>query len=202
MTYDNQDRYLLLKQLLVTICLTAKQAVLNVEGGTISLAEQQGRVVRLIEDIQDNFTIPYGLLRGGRIYLELTGICDHLNGLSCTRIPDDCWEGEYIRKLEDRELLSQCILHYPLTEEYVEEHAENLKNKNFYIDGRERAGELIEKTEKALRSVRRWAEGHPGMTLEQMVVLVNGIELTDWIFAFTNDVIGVENVADADIPGC
>lgn len=202
MTYDNQDRYLLLKQLLVTICLAAKQANLSVNGVPLTLDEQQGKVVRLIQEIQDNFTIPYGLLRGGRIYLYLDPVVAHISGLASGRLPEDCWENEYLKKLEDRELLADCILHYPLTEEYVEEHTQSLKDGNFHTNGRERAGELIEKTEAALRTIRRWAEGHPGMTLEQCVVLCNAVELVDWIFSFTNDVIGVENVPDDDIPGC
>lgn len=202
MIYDNQDRYLLLKQLLVTICLVAKKANLNVNGSPLILEEQQGKVIQLITEIQDNFTIPYGLLRGGSIYLYLDPICNHLSGLSSGKLPTDCWENDYIIKLEDRDALADCILHYPLTEEYVQEHAENLRDGNFYIDGRERAGELIAKTEQALTAIRRWAEGREGMTLEQAIVLCNGVELVEWIFNFTNDVKGVENGPDSDIPGC
>lgn len=202
MTYENRERYLLLKQLLVTICLASKQAVLKTSGTTYSLEQQQQLVVKTIREIQDNFTIPYGLLRGGRVHLDLSNVEAHMCGLSSGRLPDGCWEAEYIRKLEDRDELYNCIVHYPLTDSYVEEHAENLKSNNSYDNGREYAGKLVAVTERALNEVRRWAEGKPGNTLEQCVVMVNGCELIEFLFNLTNDIYGVKNADESDIPGC
>lgn len=201
--YPNQDKYLLLKQLLVTIHLAAKGAVLKEEGATYDLNTQVERAVRLINDIQDEFTIPYGLLRGGRkVSIDLSAVNDHMHGLCCGPLPQNCWEYKYVEALEDTDKLYQAIMHYPLCDEYLKEHSDNCKYKNYYDDGREMAGQLVAKSEHALDIVRRWCEGADPTTMEQLVMMINGCALIEYLFNFTNDTLGVEELSDDDIPGC
>lgn len=200
--FSNQDKYLLLKQLLITIHLAAKGAVLNSDGEHYDLEVQVERAVRLITEIQNDFTIPYGLLRGGRVYIDMSVINAHMLGMCSGTLPEKCWEYEYIRTLENTENLYQAIMHYPVVDEFVKEHADNMKYKNFYDDGREMAGHLIARTEQALDVVRRWCEGADPTVLEQLIMMINGCCLIEFLFNLTNDTMGVEDIPDADIPGC
>ncbi|EBY9764019.1 hypothetical protein D5W64_12975 [Salmonella enterica subsp. enterica serovar Saintpaul] len=200
--YPNVDRYLLLKQLLVTVKLAAKNAVLKIQDETYSLAQQQQAVVKTIKEIKEDFTIPYGLLRGGKIFIDLERIEEHMTKMAQGPIPEDAWEYKYVAALCEQDQLFDCIMHYPITEGYMEEHAENLRNHAGYDNGRLMAGRLIEASELCLDVVQHWAEGQPGITMEQCIMMVNGCALTEYIFNLTNDTVGVEDIPDDDIPGC
>lgn len=200
--YPNVDRYLLLKQLLVTIKLASMGAVMNTAGAKYSLPDQQHLVIKTIKDISTDFTIPYGLLRGGKVYIDFSRINEHMEAMCNGPIPEDAWEQKYIHALTDRKQLLDCILHYPICDGYIEEHAENLRNHNHYNDGRECAGKLIETSERALDVVEHWALGQSGVTLEQCIMMVNACALVEYLFNLTNDTQGIEDISDDDIPGC
>lgn len=200
--YPNVDRYLLLKQLLVTVKLAATGAVMRTENAQYSLAEQQHLVIKLIKEIKEDFTIPYGLLRDGKVYIDLERIEEHMTKMGQGPIPEDAWEHKYIDALTEKDQLFDCIMHYPITEGYVEEHAENLRNHDHRNNARLMAGKLIEASELCLDVVEHWAVGKPGIVLEQCIMMVNGCALTEYIFNLTNDTMGVEDIPDEDIPGC
>lgn len=192
MTYDNINEYLLLKQLLVTLQLTKVDAEVVVSGTVLSRNDIEKRVYDAIGDIRRNFTMPYGLLRGGVIHIDLSPLCTHLTGLCCD-LPEDCWELKVVNEVMESDNFMKTIFEYPKTDEIVQEYKENLAGKNFYDCGRRICGELIEAAERALDEIRRWAEGSNDLPLEQVILLVNLVEMTDWVFAFTNDVYGVTN---------
>lgn len=192
MTYDNADNYLRLKQLLVSLQIQQLNAVITISDTDIKQVDVAEAICHLLEDIKKDFTIPYGLLRGGPIHLDLSTLSTGVQGFCCV-LPQDSHECNLIKQISDPDALCETIFKYPIFNNYVAEYSANVENKNTYDCGRRLAGELIEATDLGITAIRRWSESNSDLPLAQVIMLSNMIELTDWVFSFTNDVYGVNN---------
>lgn len=192
MTYANADRYMLLKQLMVAVRLKQMQAALEVDGVDI---EKDGsltdKIEELIYTIEADFTMPYAMLRGMPIHLNLDEVTTKMSLLvnGVTGIPE---AQEYLPDSDDPEALHRVIFDCPNIDGFMAEMEENIRNKNFYDKTRIFSAQLIESTTNVLTRLRKWAEkDEDNLPIGQILVLINCVEVVDWLFTFTNDYYGV-----------
>lgn len=190
MTYANMDNYLLLKQLLVTLKLKHLGSV--VEVGDVEITKDGGltdKICELIYLIEADFSMPYALLRNMPIHIDLSYMVNKMPMLGDMLLPEECELRPHIPAIDDVEGLHRVIFKCPDINGYVEECKGAL---NKYTDTRALAGKLVEVSANALTRVRKWAEvSDDNLPLGQILVLLNAVEVVDWIFAYTNDYYGV-----------
>lgn len=192
MTYENADRYLLLKQLLVTFTIVRKGAAVTIGGITYNEPMVVSRILHILNEIEENYTIPYALLRNPAIHLNLEGVSLYIGDLSTDEMVDGL-ALTAVRGLEDKEALEKSIYEYPIKNVFVKERALNIENNQMYHTSRNWAGEMVQASVKAVECIRAWVTFQNKMCLEQCIVLANCVELTEWLFSYTNDLYGAED---------
>ena len=186
MNHENKERYLLLKQNLVLLQLTRLKAVVELNRNRLDVAKCEEIVVKTLVDIEQYFSIPREMIENSPIYLDLCSEAISIEGMLEPVEVDDPRMKHIPRTNDD---LSDVIFKFPVFDKYKQAYEENLKNQNYFDQSRKIAGGLVEVTSKAIRIVRRWAEqcqSDPNMSLNQILILVNMIEVIDALFEFTN----------------
>lgn len=192
MTYENAERYLLLKQLLVTFSLVRSGASVTIGNIVYNEPMVVERIIHLLTEIEEYFTMPYALLRSPSIELELEGVSKYIDQLTTDEMEDGL-ALTMVNGLQDPAVLENSIYNYPIKNIFVKERAENLEKGVKYYYARQHAGSMVTASATAIDSIRRWVRFENKMNLAQCVVLANCIELVDWLFTYTNDLYGAQD---------
>uniref|UniRef100_A0AAU8KXX7 Uncharacterized protein n=1 Tax=Pantoea phage Survivor TaxID=3232176 RepID=A0AAU8KXX7_9CAUD len=201
MMYENRDRYLLLKQTLVLLELSKLKAIVSVNGKDSDKEKLIESAVKTLATIEEYFTLPREMLENATIYLDLRFEAAHIEGM-CKPVPSE-GDDRYSQIPKTHEDMQRCIFDFPNMNNYKEVYSQNCKNKSFFDNSRANAGDMIAATSVAIRTIRKYVEGSTeyDFSLGQILMLVNMVEATEWLFEFTNATS--RRVIDAaDIPGC
>lgn len=203
MSYENKDRYLRVKQNLVLLELSRLKAVVQVNGKDTGSRSIEGAIVNDLAAIEANFTMPREMIENIPIYLDLCSENIHMKGVLEPIHSDDPRFKHVPVTPED---MHNAIFKFPTFDAYIEAYNENLKNQNFFDQSRKTAGRMIEASSLLIRAIRRNVEGHqadPDISLGQLLMMVNMVEVTEWLFEFTNATSRrmIKNVDD-NVPGC
>lgn len=184
MSYENKDKYLLLKQNLVFIELARLKASVSIKGESHDIRSIEGAIVNGLNDIETNFTTPTEMLENSPIYLDLCSEHHFVRGML---EPINSTDPRFKHIPQSPDDMHRVIFELPNFQNYIDKHAENLKNQSFFDQSRTNAGRLIEATGLAIRVIRRWGEGRDHeLKLGQILLLVNMVETVEWLFDFTN----------------
>lgn len=185
MSYENKDRYLLVKQTLVMLEMARLNAVISINGTSTDVSKLEGSIITTLAAIEENFTLPREMLEDSPIYLDLSYEAVLVNGMNePVKVGDD--RRRHIPSTPDE--MHDVIFKYPVFENYVAKYNDNLKNQSFFDKSRKFAGELITASSSSIQTIRKWAEGRGDqeMKLGQILLLVNMVETIEWLFEFTN----------------
>lgn len=190
----NADNYLLLKQLMVVLqTLRLNGEIKTGEGQReITVESTIESVTRIIEQIEQDFTIPYVMIRNTPVAFDMMAFIQPLSQLrGFSHLQGEA--AEALAKLKGPEAIERTITAFPVMGPTVDLHNENVQAGQFWNSSRSRVGDLIQETSESLRAVQYWAEQADDKPLEQILLLINMVELVDRTFTFFNDYYGAEN---------
>lgn len=187
----NKDNYLLLKQLAVILETLSMNAEVVNGNRAVTIEGTLSAIVRTLDQIEVNFTIPYALLQQTSVGINLLDFVEPIRELSQPNVQGDALE--QLRLVDTPDGINNCINKFPIMRPYLDVHAQAVSAGKLWECGRADVAKLIQVTSDGLQSVQYWTENSTGRTLIQILVLINMIELVDRLFAFLNDYYGAEN---------
>ncbi|QYN79980.1 putative inner kinetochore subunit [Kosakonia phage Kc263] len=190
----NADNYLLLKQLMVVLqTLRLNGQIKTGEGQReVTVDSTIESITRLIDQIEQDFTIPYVMIRNISVAFDMSVFIQPLSQLQGMELVQGT-TADALATVKGPEAIERVINDFPVMGPTIQLHKENVEQGQFWGSSRSRVGDLIQITSSSLRSLQYWAERADDKSLEQILLLINMVELVDRTFAFFNDYYGAEN---------
>ncbi|WNV45834.1 hypothetical protein [Aeromonas phage AerS_266] len=185
----NQDKYLSLKQgLCIYNAMILKYAV-NIDGQQVDIKAMADNLIKQLEGIQQDFTIPFTLLTRKVAVNATLDLESNFNKI-ISRIDSDKML-QY--KLIDLRTAVYDFPNFANLEEKIIQTTE-LDDENMFYNGKSTVAKIISQIEEGLErliaAVKISACNEVSfllMNLLQALQLVNLIHTADWFFNFTND---------------
>lgn len=191
---DNQDNYLLLKQLLVLVQTLRSGVVVDLNGTGMQSDDVQLKVNQLLMNIEDNFTIPYFIQELSTLPIDFPAFVEGLSNI-LGEIEEGSDLHDTIMVTNEPDNLYRAVVDYPNLQFWIDEQKENLSNGICFHVDQDLMATVAKHIDSALLKVRQWVEGECSTCpVSQIVVTVNILQLLDELFQYTNDYYGVKNV--------
>lgn len=180
----NTSYYLLLKQQIVLFEAMVVKAAITVDGQSIELEQLRKAIKNNIERIGFDITPPIILLEGKNIPLDAHQFIDEV-GMTLERAIND-----EVDLNADHTKVNDLIYRYPELHRFEEKMVSTTPVQI----PRELVIRLMDLSQRLLTTVNDWvgARRYEGRgSFQDMLVLVNFVEMIDYLFEYTNEKFGV-----------
>ena len=180
----NTNYYLLLKQQIVLFEAMVVKAAITVDGQRIELEQLRNAIKNNIERIGFDITPPIIMLEGKHVPLDVHCFIDEVGKTLERAINDE------VDLNSDHTKVNDLIYRYPELQRFEEK----LTNTNPVQIPRELVICIMDLSQRLLTTVSDWvsARRYEGRgSFQDMLVLINFVEMIDYLFEYTNEKFGV-----------